>query len=259
MRNMRSIGIELQPWVKKGLLQIHANRPSFGGLETHLAMKHKLIKKFRPRVVVLDPLNSLIIGDNAIEVQSMFTRLLDYLKTSRVTGLFTNLTPGGGFLEQSDVAISSLIDTWLVLRDIDNGGERNRGLSILKSRGMEHSNQIREFLLTDHGVELRDVYLGPSGVLTGSARLTQEAQDQAIQVLHTQETERRQLELDSKRQALEAQIGALRAGFEVEQNASRRITGQEKALGAQLAQGRVEMGVSRDVDRAAKSPKRNSR
>ncbi|MGZ8994758.1 MAG: circadian clock protein KaiC, partial [Burkholderiaceae bacterium] len=195
MRNMRSVGIDLQPWVKKGLLLFRAKRPSSAGLETHLAMKRKAIDDFKPQVMILDPINSFIVGDNQIGVQSMLMRLLDYLKTNLITGLFTNLTSGGGVLERTEVSISSLIDTWLLLRAIDSGGERNRGLSILKSRGMTHSNQIREFLLTDHGVELRDVYVGASGVLTGSARLTQEAQDQALQMRHKQEIERRQLEL----------------------------------------------------------------
>jgi len=256
IRNMRSIGIDLQTWVKKGLLQIHANRPSIAGLETHLAMKHKMINEFKPQVVILDPLNSFVIGDNEVGVKAMLMRLLDFLKTNQITGLFTNLTPGGGMLEQTEVAISSLIDTWLVLRSIDSGGERNRGLSILKSRGMAHSNQVREFLLTDHGVELRDVYVGASGVLTGSARLTQEAQDRAAQMLRKQEIERQQLELQSKHQALEAQITALRAEFEVQKTASLRITGQEQAQGAQLAQGRLDMGLSRNEDAAAKNPKR---
>ena len=258
LRNMRSIGIDLQPWVKKGLLQFHANRPSSAGLETHLAMKHKVIDDFKPQVVILDPLNSFVIGANEIGVQSMLMRLLDYLKTNQITGLFTNLTAGGSVVEQSDIGISSLIDTWLLLRAIDNGDERNRGLSILKSRGMAHSNQIREFLLTDHGVELRDVYVGAGGVLTGSARLTQEAQDQALQMLRKQEIERQQLELESKRQALEAQIAALRAEFEVQRTESLRITGQEQAQGAQLAQGRVDMGLSRKEDATAKHPKRGS-
>jgi circadian clock protein KaiC len=256
---MRSIGIDMQPWVKKGLLLIQAKRTTFAGLETHLAMKHKVINSFKPQVVILDPLNSFVIGGNEIGVQSMFMRLLDFLKTSQITGLFTNLTPSSGTPEHSDVSISSLIDTWLVLRAIDSGGERNRGLSILKSRGMAHSNQIREYLLTDHGVELRDVYVGASGVLTGSARLTQEAQDQALQMLHKQEIERRQLELKSQHRAVEAQIVALRAGFEVQKNESLRITGQEKAQGAQLAQGRLDMGLSRNEDAAAKSPRRRSR
>lgn len=259
MRNMRSIGIDLQPWVNKGLLQFHANRPSFAGLETHLVMKHKAINEFRPQVVILDPLNSFIVGGNEIGVQSMLTRLLDFLKTNLITGLFTNLTSGGGVLEHTEVSISSLIDTWLLLRAIDSGGERNRGLSVLKSRGMAHSNQIREFLLTDHGVELRDVYVGASGVLTGSARLTQEAQDQAQQKLRQQEIERQQLELASKHQALEANIAAMRAEFEVQKTASLRITGQEQAQGVQLAQERVDMGLSRNEDATANKQKRSSK
>ena len=259
VRNMRSIGIDLQPWIKKGLLRLDANRPSLAGLEMHLAMKHKVINDFKPQVVILDPLNSFVIGDNEIGVQSMLTRLLDFLKMKQITALFTNLTSGSGVREETEIGISSLIDTWLLLRAFDIGGERNRGLSILKSRGMAHSNQIREFLLTDHGVELRDVYVGAGGVLTGSARLTQEAQDQALQMLHKQEIERRQLELKSKRQALEAQIAALRAEFEVRETESLRITGQEQAQGAQLAQGRVDMALSRKEDVAAKNPKRGSK
>ena len=256
MRNMRSIGIDLEPWVKKGLLWFHADRPSSAGLETHLALKHKLINTLKPQVVILDPLNSFVVGDNQIGVQSMLMRLLDFLKTILITGLFTSLTASGGALERSEAAISSLIDTWLVLRAIDSGGERNRGLSILKSRGMAHSNQMREFLLTDHGVELRDVYVGAGGVLTGSARLTQEAQDQAAQIVRKQEIERQQLELASKHQVLEAQIAAMRAEFEVQRTASLRITGQEQAQGAQLAQGRLDMGRSRDEDAVAKRTKR---
>lgn len=248
MRNMRSIGIDLQPWVKKGLLQFHANRPSFAGLETHLVMKHKAINEFKPQVVILDPLNSFVVGGNEIGVQSMLTRLLDFLKTNLITGLFTNLTSSGGVLEHTEVSISSLIDTWLLLRAIDSGGERNRGLSILKSRGMAHSNQIREFLLTDHGVELRDVYVGPEGVLTGSARLTKEAENEATLLIRNQEVELRRIELERKRTTLEAQIAMLRAEFAVQEIASSKIIGQEKAEKAQLAQGRVDMGLSRKVD-----------
>jgi len=161
------------------------------GLEMHLTMMHKTITAFEPQIMILDPLNSFVIGGNETEVTSMLMRLMDFLKTEQITGLFTSLTGGGGVLEQSGAAISSLIDTWLLLRDIEIGGERNRGLTILKSRGMAHSNQIREFLLTDHGVELYDVYVGPGGVLTGSARLAQAAQDQAAQTARKQDVERR--------------------------------------------------------------------
>lgn len=247
MRNMLSIGIDLQPWVEKGLLQFQANRPTVAGLEMHLTTIHKAIKAFKPRVVIVDPLTSFVIGGNETEVKAMLTRLVDLLKMNQTTGLFTSLTASGG-LEQSQVAIGSLIDTWLLLRDIEIGGERNRGLYILKSRGMAHSNQIREFLLTDHGVDLRDVYVGPSGVLTGSARLAQEAQEQAALMIRNQEVERRQIELERKRTTLEAQIVALRAEFAEQEIASMKIIGQEQAEDAQLAQERVDMGRSRKAD-----------
>src|SRR6185369_2574282 len=193
MRNMLSIGIDLEPWVKKGLLLFLANRPTFAGLEMHLTTIHKAIKAFKPHVTIVDPLTSFISGGNETEVKAMVMRLVDLLKMSDTTGLFTSLSLTGGGLEQSQVAIASLIDTWLLLREIEVGGERNRGMYILKTRGMSHSNQIREFLLTDHGVELRDVYVGPSGVLTGSARLVQEAQEQAALMTRTQEVERRRI------------------------------------------------------------------
>jgi circadian clock protein KaiC len=259
IRNMHSIGIDLQQWVKHGLLQIISNRPSFAGLEMHLAMKHKLISVFKPQVVIMDPLNSFVIGDNEIEVKSMLMRLVDYLKTRQITGLFTNLAQSGSPVEQTDVAISSVIDTWLLLRDIDSGGEKNRCLSILKSRGMAHSNQIREFLLTDHGVELRDVYVGPEGVLTGSARLTREAEDKALQLVRNQEVELRRIELERKRTTLDAQIAMLRAEFAVQEVASLKIIGQETAEKAQLAQGRVDMGQSRKVDAKPNKRRRSSK
>jgi circadian clock protein KaiC len=258
MRNMRSIGIDLQPWVQKGLLQFQATRPTFTGLEMHLATMHKTINVFKPKVVIVDPLNSFIVGGNDIEVKSMLTRLVDFLKIEQITGLFTSLTTSAGTLEQSEVAISSLIDTWLLLRDIEIGGERNRGLYILKSRGMAHSNQIREFLLTDHGVELRDVYVGASGVLTGSARLAQEAQEQAGKLKRQQETEYRQLELERKRKALEAQIAAMRAEFEAQETETLSIIGQEQVRGAQLVQERVDMGLSRKADASSNKKKGGS-
>jgi circadian clock protein KaiC len=259
MRNMRSIGIDLEPWAQKGLLRFEAIRPTFTGLEMHLTMIHKAVNAFKPQVVIVDPLSSFIIGGNETEVKSMLMRLVDFLKMNRITGLFTNLTLGGGALEQTDVAISSLIDTWLLLRDIEIGGERNRGLYILKSRGMAHSNQIREFLLTGRGVELRDMYVGPSGVLTGSARLAQEAQDQAMQMARKQEIERRQLELERKRKAVEAQIAAMRAEFEAEKAESLKIIGQEQAQEAQLEQERVDMGLSRKADAKSNREKGDSK
>jgi circadian clock protein KaiC len=248
IRNMRSIGVDLDPWVNQGLLQFDASRPTLTGLEMHLTTMFKAIKSFRPQVVIADPLSSFIIGDNKTEVKAMFMRLVDFLKTNWITGFFTTLTASGASPEYTEVAISSEIDTWLLLREIESGGERNRGMYVLKSRGMAHSNQIREFLLTDHGVELRDVYVGANGVLTGSARVTQEAEEQAAVTTHNQEVELRRVELERKRTTLDAQIAVLRAEFAVQEMASLKVIGQEKAAAAKVAQGRVDMGLVRNAD-----------
>jgi circadian clock protein KaiC len=248
MRNMLSIGINLKKWVDKGMLQFHAARPTIFGLERHLTTVRKAVSYFKPLVVIMDPVNSFSDEGTQSGVKAMLARMIDFLKSRQITGLYTSLTSGGKDIEQSEVFVSSLIDTWLLLRVIESAGERNRGLYILKSRGMAHSNQIREFLLTDHGVELRDVYVGAGGVLTGSARLTQVAQDQAAQTIHDQEVEMRRIELERKRMTLEAQIAVLQAEFAVQEIASLKIIGQEKAEKVQLAQERVEMGLSRKAD-----------
>ena len=255
IRNMRSIGIDLEPWVQKGLLQFQANRPTFAGLEMHVLTVSKAVKTFKPQVVIFDPFTSFITGTNENEVKMMAMRLLDLMKVNKCTSLFTSLILGGSASDQSQINIASLMDTWLWLDDLEIGGERNRGVYILKSRGMAHTNQIREFLLTDHGVELRDVYVGPSGVLTGSARLVQEAQEKAVEMVREQEVESRQLELERKRTVLEAQIAALQAEFAVQEIASKKIIGQEKAQEAQLAQERTDMGLSRKADVKSNKPK----
>jgi circadian clock protein KaiC len=247
-RNMRFIGINLEPWVRKGLLRFQANRPTFAGLEKHLTIMHKAINSFKPQVVIVDPLSSFEIRGHENEVKAMLMRLVDFLKMNRITGLFTSIATGGDAFEQTDIAVSSLIDTWLLLRDMEIGGERNRGLYILKSRGMAHSNQIREFLLTDHGVELRDVYVGPSGVLTGSARMAQEAEEHTALTARRREIERRQLELERRRKALEAQIAAMRAEFEAQETETLNVIAQERVLEEQLQQERVDMGLSRKAD-----------
>lgn len=249
MRNMRSLGIDLHPWTQQGLLEFQANRPTLFGLEMHLTAMHKAIIVFKPDIVIADPLNSFLIGDNETEVKAMLIRLIDYLKMNQITGFFTNLITSGGPLRKTDVAISSLIDTWLLLSAIEFGGERNRALYILKSRGMGHSNQVREFLLTDHGVELLDVYIGPNGVLTGSARLAQDMIEQAAQTVRQQEIERKQLELAHKRKTVEAQIAILNAEFEAQEAETLALIEQKQMREAQLAQERVDMELSRKVDR----------
>ncbi len=252
VRNMRSIGIELEPWVKKGLLQFHATRPTNYGLETHLTTSIKLINNFDPKVVILDPVNAFVTGQNQSEVKAMLLRLVDLLKMRRITAFFTSLTSIGDSLETTDVYLSSLIDTWLLLRDIEIGGERNRGLYVLKSRGMAHSNQIREFRLTNHGVELLDVYVGADGVLTGSARLSQETRDEAEQLLHQQEVVRKQVGLKRKREAVEAQVRLLRAEFEAEESETLKAIAFDKARIERLSQDKRRMAKSRRRDADAK-------
>ncbi|HEY7313940.1 MAG TPA: circadian clock protein KaiC [Gemmataceae bacterium] len=253
VRNVRSIGLDLTPWLKKGLLRFHATRPTAYGLEMHLATLHKLVNDFQPRAMVVDPISTFLGAGTSVEAQSMLMRLIDFLKAQQITALFTSLTQGGEFLEQSQAAISSLIDTWLLVRDIELGGERNRGMYVLKSRGMAHSNQIREFLLTDHGVELKDVYVGPEGVLTGSLRVAQEAREQAAALVRQQEIERRQRDLERKRQELESQIAAQRAQFEAEQEELKLLIAQEQAAADCAGQNREEMARSRKADEPAET------
>jgi circadian clock protein KaiC len=259
VRNMRSIGLDLAPWLKKGLLRFHATRPTAYGLEMHLAALHKLINDFRPRVVIVDPISNFLKAGTAAEAESMLMRLIDFLRGRQITALFTSLTRGGKFLEQSEAGISSLIDTWLLLRDIELGGERNRGIYVLKSRGMAHSNQIREFLLTDHGVELKDVYVGPEGVLTGSMRLAQEAREQAAAGARRQEVERRRRDLERKRKALEAQMAALRGQVEAEEEELELLIAQEQAALDRVRQDRAELARSRKADEVAETPSNPSR
>lgn len=248
LRNMRSIGLDLGPWVKKGLLRVHTGRPTMNGLEMHLASIHKQVEAFQPHLVIVDPITNFISAGTLAEASSMLMRLVDYLKSREITALFTNLNHIEGGLEQSDVGISSLIDTWLLLRDIELAGERNRGLHILKSRGMAHSNQIREFLLTDHGVQLTEVYLGPEGVLTGSARLTQEAKEKATAAQRSGEIEMKRRELARRQHALEAQIAVLQLQFQTEAEGMERDIACEQAYVEQLLQGRNEMARSRKAD-----------
>ncbi len=248
MRNMGTIGLDLLRWVKKGRLQFQALRPFHHGLEMHLARTIKFISEFAPNVVIIDPISGLDTTGTPLEIKSALMRLIDFLKLKGITAMLTDLTLGNNPLERSDGAISSLVDTWLVVRDLETNGERNRGLHILKSRGMGHSNQVREFVVTSTGIQLTDVYIGPSGMLTGSARVSQEARERAERVSLDEETERQQLALECKRAALEAQIAALRAEFSAEETIIARSVGQDKQRGAALALDEVEMGRSRQSD-----------
>ena len=249
-RNMRSIGLNLEQWSKKNLLQFHSSRATFYGLEMHLAIINKIVQDFQPKVVVLDPVGILIQAGNRRDAQTMLIRLIDFLKHRQITAFLTNLTSGGAALERTDVEISSIVDTWLFTRDIELDGERNRALYVLKSRGTAHSNQLREFRLTEHGIDLLDVYVGPEGVLTGSSRSSMEAREQAAALARQQKAERSKRERARKREALEARIVALRKEFESKED-EEEVSGAEGVSREKLIlDNRETLARSRQSDRA---------
>jgi circadian clock protein KaiC len=248
IRNMHSIGLRLEPLVKRNLLRFHSARPSLYGLEMHLATMFKEIVAFQPHVVIMDPITSLMDAGTASESKGMVTRLIDYLKAGQVTSLFTSLTQGGNVLQQSEAAMSSLMDSWLLLQDYEGNGERNRVLYVLKARGMAHSNQIREFLISDRGIDLVDAYIGVSGVLTGSARVAQGDLEKAAVLTSQQEAAQLKREVERKRAALERQISGLRSDYESEAMELRRIAEQVGTRTLTLTTERAASGLLRQAD-----------
>jgi circadian clock protein KaiC len=245
VRNMQSVDIHLEPHIKKGLLKVLPSRPTAHGLEMHLVSMHKAVNQFEPDVVVVDPITNLISVGNTPEIQSMMTRLIDFLKMRGTTTFFTSLTSGDSALEQSEVGISSLIDSWLMLQIVRSGGERNRTLTIIKSRGMAHSNQAVEYRLSDNGFHLVDTYVGAAGVLTGSARLAKEAEDEAALATGAQEIARKQEERTRRHKALQRQIVELREQFQVEDAALAQDIQQSILSRDGLAVERAAMAESR--------------
>ena len=205
------MGLDLQAHVDAGHLSFEAARPSLYGLEMHLARMHRDIDRFRPNVVVVDPISALR-GPNS-EVHATLLRMIDLLKSRDITALFTSLRNDDGILDERDRGLSSLMDCWIKLIDIEANGEINRSLYGIKARGMSHSNQVREYHMSANGIELIEPYLGPAGVLTGTARLTQVAQEKAAKLQRQQDLERRQRDLARRRQVLERQIAEMRAAL----------------------------------------------
>ena len=244
-RNMQSIGIDLKKWTKKALLFHDAWRPTQFGIEMHLLRIHRLIERLKPKCVVIDPITNLITGSSEREVYSMLVRLIDFLKGAGITAVFVSLTDGGDDLEETNVGVSSLTDTWILLRDVELNGERNRCLYVLKSRGMAHSNQVREFVMTNQGIRLIPAYIGAGGVLTGSSRLSQEARERAEAVKRIQENRRRQEELNRKRTALQAQISSLQAEVAAVEQESHLGVLENKERERELSHERDRMAESR--------------
>jgi circadian clock protein KaiC len=251
VRNMSSVGIDLQRWADAGLLQFRCFRPSLLGLEAHLFTMQKSVGEFDPAVVVMDPVSDLLRIGTGTDVSAMLTRQVDFLKARGVTALFTSLSTNAA-APQTDSQIASLADTWLLVKTTEGNGELNRVLYVLKSRGMAHSNQIREFLLTSHGIELADVYVGPQGVLTGSARQAQEAQEAADGTARSEDLEQRRINLERRRESVEAQAAALWRDYEDEAASVERLlsdgsTGADDRAGQRAEQGRMRRADSEPV------------
>ncbi|MHB8102535.1 MAG: circadian clock protein KaiC [Methanosarcina sp.] len=253
IRNMRSIDIDFQPYIDTGLMQISASRPMAYGLEMHLIAMRRLIDRFEPAIVIADPISNLTNVGTQADVMFTLTKLIDYLKLKTITAVCTSLVEHESIEDINAQGISSLMDTWISLRFFENDNERNRGVSVIKSRGMPHSNQIREYLLTDHGVEIKDVYLGPSGgLLMGSSRAGQEAKELAEAVTQSKNEARRKRELESKLKSLDAQITALSSEFEVQKEELDKLTSEDALRSKALANDRSEMAGIRKADKSYK-------
>jgi circadian clock protein KaiC len=245
-RNMKSINLNLEPHLRKGLLKFHSTRPTVYGLEMHLVLIHKMIEEFRPTVAIFDPITNLQSVGTVEDSTNMLIRVIDFLRKMKITCFMVSLTSAGAkSQEMTDVGMSSIVDTWLLLRDTEVGGERNRLMYVLKSRGTAHSNQVREFLITSRGVRLVEAYLGDEGVLTGSARLSQLNREKADRLIAKEDMQRQQLALAHRSKAVEAQIEALRAGFLAEQQEFARVAASGKQREKQIELDRQAMAKSR--------------
>jgi circadian clock protein KaiC len=257
IRNMRSIDVDLQKHVNNGLLLFQAARPTLHGLEQHLVSIHKLIKSFKPQVVILDPITNLITVGSVSEVKAMLIRLIDFLQEEQITVMFTALSLNTVVSEQTDEGVSSLVDAWILVRDIEFNGERNRGMYIMKSRGMKHSNQVREFIITDKGIDLVEVYLGPEGILTGSAREAQKLHEQTGEVLRTNALSMKDREVLRKRKVLEAKIASLQSEFESAEDELNKIYIEEDLVKKVSEDNRHKMLRIRKGDEAPNNKNEN--
>jgi circadian clock protein KaiC len=245
IRNMKSIGLDLQKHVDSKLLRFQSSRPTVHGLEMHLVEIHKRLEEFKPSVIILDPITNLVTIGTVSEVKSMLIRLIDFLQKNQISVLFTALTSNTAVTEQADEGVSSLVDAWITVRDLESNGERNRGLYIMKARGMKHSNQVREFLITDQGLELVSVFLGPTGVLIGSAREKQQLEEVTGLELKSYAGTRRDSEIQRKKTVLEAKIAGLNEEFESVKDEIMRSFQEEQLRKEILEKNRKELTEKR--------------
>ncbi|MGN6542031.1 MAG: circadian clock protein KaiC [Ginsengibacter sp.] len=228
IRNLTSINLDLQKHVKSGLLKFYASRPTIYGLEMHLVVFYKLITEFKPKVVILDPITNLVTVGDPSQVKSILIRLIDFLQKEQITVMFTALTFPHFMQSSADEDVASLVDTWLSVQDIEFNGERNRAIYIMKSRGMKNSNQVREFLITDNGIEIVEVTLGPNGVLVGSAREAFNLEKNTGEVLRKNAFERKNRQIESRKTILDAKVAKLKSEFELVKEELDRIYVEEE-------------------------------
>jgi circadian clock protein KaiC len=245
IRNASSIGLDLQPFVDKGLLKFESTRSTTQGLEMHLARFHKLIRSHKPTVVVVDPITNLVTTGNAAEVRAMLSRMMDMFKSENITAIFTSLSQPGAALEQTEFGVSSFVDTWLLLRDHEVNGERNKLMYVLKSRGTAHSNQVREFVITDNGIKLIDVYAGSEGLLTGSSRIAEEAKTKIHEVELQNRLTTKQKKLQYEQKVTEAQIKSLSAQLKMQEQELRNIHSVEQYRQDTVVSGKAVMRAAR--------------
>jgi circadian clock protein KaiC len=242
-RNNLSVGLDLTQHVNDGLLRFEAARPNLYGLEMHLARMHRDLDAFKPTSVVVDPLSAF--RGPPSEVHATLLRMMDLLKARGITGFCTSLTADGTLTDGTDIGLSSLMDAWIRLMDIEANGERSRTLYVIKSRGMSHSNQVREYQITDRGVVLTDVYVGPDGVLTGTARLTQEARERAEERRRQEAIGRRRRDMARRREAIERQIAELRATIQIEEDETAMLIAEEDSHEEVLVRDSVALAARR--------------
>jgi len=249
IRNMRSIGTDLECHVKTGLLNFRTMRPTMYGLETHLVVMEKLVDEFKPAVIIVDPVSNLSDIGTLRETKSMLARFVDFLKARQVTALFTCLRQSGG---ETEIGVSSVMDVWISLRMVESDGEQNRLLHVIKARGMAHSRQVREFVLSEKGVQLLDVYVGPSGVLTGSARVAQENRESAEKLERQREFKRQQSEMKRKKLELETRMAALKEEIREVQDEMEKGVSEEKEDRRATSEAARQMTRIRQADKRTK-------
>jgi len=257
-RDMASIGLDLDQWLKKGLLRIHAERPQNTGLEMHLVRMNREIEEFAPSVTVVDPITNLTSIGTFSSVRSTLTRMIDAMKSRQITALFTSLTEGGASPEATDVGVSSLMDAWVLLRNLELAGERTRGLYVLKARGMAHSNQIREFVLSSDGVDLLDLYAGTEGFLTGAARSAKEAEDRAEALSLARAIEETEHEVARKRKLMAAELERLKAQYEAEIESLENSVSEQRMRQEALQSSKAAVRAARGDGGARASTRKSS-